>query len=1201
MTPLSIHDFPLHGARLIEASAGTGKTFTLAALYVRLVLGHGEQGNHFQRALSPSDILVITFTKAATAELRDRIRARLVQTAQVFRALPEVTPDPFQQQLVADYPAHQHAHCAAVLDLAAQSMDEAAIFTIHGWCQRMLGEHAFYSGLSFNEAVSEDEQALQLQVAQDYWRVFLYPLPSHAATQRLLSIATDPASLFQQVSLLLVPDPPQSHYKGATLPEPQPPAHTLQKLIDQLDEANRLLNQIRAMNWTEALDTIEQAIAQKGLSGTWYRQNWWNTDRAILTAMFQDAQADTLTTKEALTKLEKYGFQSLNREKCKAPPQHPVFRHIDELHTALATISDPAPALLAHACDWIGNTLQRRRRELAELTFNDMLTRLRNALDAEGGEALINCIREQFPVAMVDEFQDTDPTQFSILQALYPDTNSQDYALILVGDPKQAIYSFRGADLYTYLQAREQTTGRHYQLDTNYRSTAAMVDAVNALFGQAEKNLPDGAFGFAQADQSTVNPIPFHSVAAQGKQVSLHWPGNETHAMQVLLECTPVEQLTKSQFEATMAERCATEIESLLGAAGWRNNEGHCQPLQANDLAVLVRNQREANRIQTALAKRGLRSVYLSDRDSVFNSAEAKLVLAWLTAVHLPDDEQQLRNALALPLSQCSDAELLDYLENEQDWEALTDCVREWQSVWRRQGVLPMLRDWLHHLNLPGRWLALPHGERTLTNVLHLAELLQQHSQRVDGEAGLLRWLNQHILKPPSHEAAILRLESDAELIQVVTIHKSKGLQYPLVFLPFALGSRELKTGQKLQFYQNDRRVIDLSANDQSVALAQREQLLEETRLLYVALTRAVHACWIGLGAYRTGNGKQSRLGASALGRLLGLTDGATTKDLINVCQHHEWLVVPERAPGTPKNVSSAMSHRALRLDQPLNTEHWWIASYSALQTGGRLGTPDTPHEEQQQEEGFTDFPDDFYEDPKGIHRFPKGSHAGTFLHDLLEYACPHRFTLLNLQDILQPRLRVRGWEAFADTLIDWWQQLIDAPLPGNACLSHLSSTWAEMEFWLEAPQINAMDLDRLVQANLWPSLPRPALVPDTLNGLLKGFIDLVYQAPDGRYWVIDYKSNWLGNDDDAYHTGACQKTMLSKRYDVQGALYGLALHRLLQLRQPDYGETPERYFGGVAFWFIRSPMHGVQRLPTTLAFIQSLDRLFTDGSTYAA
>ena len=1211
-------DFPLNGSRLIEASAGTGKTFTIAALYVRLVLSHGGE-NGFSRPLLPAEILVTTFTEAATEELRDRIRLRLTEAARHFRAELE-KPDDFLVRLRADYPEIEWPICARRLDAAAESMDEAAVSTIHSWCNRMLREHAFDSGSLFTQSLEADQSELYEEAVRDYWRLFITGL-SREAAGLVQEKWKQPGDLRKSIDLLVR--------------NPDPDALDL-SVADRLEEiAEHKRNAVaEARNhpwetWLAELTALfEKGQEQRAFNGSKIRRTSWPQWLDALREWTQATAPDAIPDLKDSTwdRLTPAGIADAWKGD---PPEHPAFEVIETLRELLDKQPDFLPELQRHAGAWVAQRADAQKRWRTELDFNDLLTRFGAALSGPGGEPLASAVRRQFPVALVDEFQDTDPVQYGIVDRIYSIAETHDdRAVFMIGDPKQAIYSFRDADIYAYLNARRATAGRHHTLDRNFRSTQPMVEVVNRLFEQAE-SWPAGAFLFRDGDD---NEVPFQPVAAQGRPDEFEVNGEGAAAM-TIREVQGGQVLSKGDYLARSAAICATEMVALLnhGArrrAGFKGEESDIDPLRPADMAVLVRDGVEAKAIRTALAARGVRSVYLSDKDSVFETPEAADVLRWLQACAEPSRDRWLRAALATGTLDLDWVELERLNRDELHWEACVMQFHGFRQIWRRQGVLPMLRALMTEFRVPARLLAEPNGgERALTNLLHLAELLQRASAEVEGEQALIRYLAEHIDDANGRvDDQIVRLESDEDLVKVVTIHKSKGLEYPLVFLPFVCTFKEV-TSQKVKTrnvpvrYHDEAGALrlDVDPDEDAIALADRERLAEELRLLYVAVTRARYGCWLNVADLKYGTKKTGELHKSALGYLLNSGEPISKGGLRALMQQRLGSCADILITDAPQPTNSAFI--PLQEERPLEEartpkrsarEFWWIASYSALKIGagaadeGTAGeAPETAAEANFDEvEDENALPERSAAAPEtGPHGFPPGPESGTFLHGLLEWAARQGFSRMMdepkaLEEEIRARCSLRGWTHHIEGLTAWMREVLETPLRlpngGPVVLGALTTYQPELEFWFQSQSVDTRALDRAVRARTLGDAPRPGLLENELNGMLKGFIDLVFEH-EGRYYVADYKSNRLGAADDAYTDEALRDAVLKKRYDLQYVLYTLALHRLLKARrQQEYDY--DRHMGGAVYLFLRgigAPTQGVFLERPPRALIEGLDRMF--------
>jgi exodeoxyribonuclease V beta subunit len=1207
LQPLS---FPLHGSRLIEASAGTGKTWTIAALYLRLVLGHGGE-NGFVRPLLPPEILVMTFTRAATRELSNRVRERLVQAAAYFRGESEADY-PFLYGLAQDCADDEARQMASYrLMLAAEAMDEAAIFTIDAWCQRMLREHAFDSGSLFDEELVSDESALLEDATHDYWRQHVYPL-NEPELRVLLACFKDVRGLGKDVRYLVQ----RAGALGADDGEP------LAALIARL-ERRRLdeLAHVKA-GWPAHIEEIAGWIEghweadPKCFHGGWMKpetvRGWidalrrWAADPAQQEPEI-DATAWNRLTPEGIRKACKKGFE----------PEMPESLALTTgLRAALAAFEPVRHALLRHAAGHVARRIEELKRRNRQFGFADMLTRLKAALEGANGEALRRRIVDQFPVALVDEFQDTSPAQYRIFDLLYRTAdNDPQRGLFLIGDPKQSIYGFRGADIHSYLAARRATAGRHYQLGTNYRSTRQLVAAVNRMFLHAEGHgaHPGYAAGAFRFRKDGDNPLPFEAVDAAGRKEELAGVEGPLQALAVNLSAGT--HASKANHLAWFAHHCAEHIVRLLNdeRVGFRGAGGAFRRLVPADIAVLVRDRNEAGAIRRALMRREVASVYLSDKDSVLASAEAADVLRWLKAVANPLDGALARIAFATATAALPLAVLTRLANDEQAWEVRVEQIKALHQTWQRQGVLAMLRRFIHELDLPAKLLRATGGERSLTNLLHLAELLQEASRELDGEQALIRWFAEQMEdEDKQDDERVLRLESDADLVKVVTVHKSKGLEYPLVYLPFAASARKTSTrGSFFEYVHEDgERRIDLSLSEEARQAVDRERLDEDLRLLYVALTRARHFLWLGVAA----QAGRSKLHESALGYLLGGGEEIAPEAL-----HERWLALRGDLDGIELHTldepeGCTMLRRAdvrPELVEPPAFEarferYWAVGSFTSL-TRHTMAPPTRPQEENLMEEAEPGTVEVARSEDAPWHRFPRGATPGNFLHERLEWMAQEGFHKIDDENFLAQltqRIERAGYANRLDDALAWLRMIATTRLPpigsSLAGISEAGTVLPEMEFWFPSRHLDVGALDRLCRQRLLGPVARPVLPERQLHGMLKGFTDLVFEH-EGRYWVLDYKSNALGPGDAAYTNAAMAAGMAGHRYDIQGAIYMLAVHRLLRARLGD-DYRPERQLGGAVFLFLRGianpATHGCYLLEPDLALLDGLDRLLGDGTT---
>ncbi len=1200
MQPLNPLTLNLQGQILIEASAGTGKTYTIALLFLRLLL---------EKGLSVDEILVVTFTRAATEELRDRIRQRIREALDVLEG--QETDDPLLRDLLdraIEIIALDKA--AILLGDALTRMDEAAIYTIHGFCQRMLQDHAFESGAPFEMEFLETEQLLRNRIIEDFWRRRFYPAGREEAAWA--------ASLWESPAALLVG---LGGHLGRNDVECLPTVNE-EKLARQTEEAVSLFVKVQ-IQWREKKEEVAELLREnkrlsrdnsKGYGLIRLASALEALDSLIVAENMPwllGKELDLFTTSKIQSSLKKNKHE---------PPSHSFFDLFEEFFRAHSKMNQSRRILvLLQARNWLGNELARRKQERSQLSFDDLLTQLDAGLEGINGERLARSIGTRFPVIMVDEFQDTDPLQYRIFATVYRNMNTgtdQEYrepsvvppagrkspGLFLIGDPKQAIYSFRGADIFTYIQARQDTpTENQLTMATNYRSSTPMVRAVNQIFAH------EAPFLFSKSD------IDFLEVEAAGlaDNTPILLDNKPLAALTCLLlpEGEKGKPLAKGTAADLAARFCAHEIADLLAAGLAGKAKAGDRSLAAGDFAVLVRTHAEANLVRKELNALSITSVYYS-QDSVFSSREARQVFTVMTSLNDLADSALIRTALATDLFGYT-AERLDRLRcDELEWENVMRSMTDYRRAWQQQGVIPMLQKLLQEQRSVSRLHASSSGERMLTNFLHLAELLQEAARSRVGANALLRWFSDQMHSPEQHaENQQLRLESDENLVKIVTIHKSKGMEYPLVFLPFLWASRPCSPKGTLTFHrseQPDRLCIDLGTdNEEHFNMAERERLSEDLRLLYVAVTRARYGCFFCWGGI-------SKMENSALCYLLhnGPLKGAPPLEQINA----DLVLLRDGSPGLavkpfPDRFVAQKSGGIVAEDAPLMVtrfkgkidSNWRLTSYSSLTASHEAASTQIISREPQPERP------DYDETANGkttgtgqapghdVFGFPKGAAAGTCLHTILEEISFNDSA--GHEAVIETQLARAG---FADTWLpvvsSWMRGILDTGLPtqeGTFALFSLRETERvnEMSFYfpLESMQLNKFN--RVLREFFFEPLPDRH---EVLEGLMVGFIDLVFRC-DGRYYVADYKSNHLGDRPADYHRDNLETAMLEHRYDLQYLIYTLALHRFLKgrIRNYDYAE----HFGGIFYLFLRG-MHpeyasetGVFSACPPFALIDALDQ----------
>jgi len=1208
----------LRGKHLIEASAGTGKTYNITRIYLRLLL---------ERELTVEQILLMTFTKDATQELRGRIDAFIRLALSDWQALCE--SDPY---FIALDERVDSVKREFLLKRALLFLDEAAIFTIHGFCQRVLSQHAFSSGLPFNANMAANSFEITLQVCQDWYRSLaksnddnfmlladFWPTPESFLSSFSKAIGhtsdlsvVDPESIIAEFSSLA------KKAQHALISQNKLLETALILVKKGADQEKRREELALLLAWLESIVSGELSIAS--LSS----RNTSQTNPKMPDAFFDGKRYARSVHKAELLEV----FEGV--------------KQVKEQLKKIATQVNKAKAyaIVKSAIYSIRAKVTEQKEALNLLDFDDLINTLANCLSNEKDEQLAKLLLAQYPVALIDEFQDTDPKQFGILRAIYYGEHATiaKAGLFLIGDPKQAIYGFRGGDIFAYLNARNGCD-YHWLMDTNWRSSPEMIAGYNQLFsGKQDNQVSESVFGYG---------IPYLPVLAGKKS-----PGSQAldSALPDLTNTVQVDDANKAlQFihfndneqddgKVTQSSRpvlatwCAAEISKLLSDT---NTE-----VKPKDIAILVRDGAEARDIKQALELAGLDSVFLSDRANLFHSQQAKQLLSLLKGILLPENERLFVAALSCGLLGYNGFKLHQLQENEIAYQTVKFAFVDYRQQWQRQGFITMAINLMHqHFDVPSLNKA-----RCLTNLLHLFEILQAASVRLSQGQELLHWFEQQCHLETNEVEAELRLESDGDLILLITQHGSKGLEYPYVFVPFACRHKDpLKFGVKsvsyLEYHDEQGKLcLSLDGSKEAKKAMSDEAYAESIRLLYVAITRAERRCYVFSCAF-------DAFHLSPLGKTLNIGEQDTLLTSLQTLKANAPQAIGIREVSFD-SVTDGTSHDSLSVDHfSMVTEQptpativskftstierdWWLSSFSALSRNIRHAGVSNPDRDIE----ITTIPAQELNNTQQIcFQLAKGAHTGILLHDILEHV---DFVNPNWQEsIAGPLLKYgdlninQGTDFTEENLTNWLREVINMPFltsdragdvgsdighindrnTGRLSDISLENTLRESEFYFPMQGEGTQALAKLltdhrncVQPHENKLAYNPVMLPSfkKLSGMMHGFIDLIFEF-EGKYYLSDYKSTHLGDAFHDYYFDALRDNVEKNYYDLQYLIYGLALHRYLSQTLVNY--DVKTHFGGVYYLYLRGMTTdiahrgaGVYYRKITEQELDNLDQLFS-------
>ncbi|GAB1409559.1 exodeoxyribonuclease V subunit beta [Desulfovibrionales bacterium] len=1147
---------PLAGTTLIEASAGTGKTYTLSGLFLRLLV---------EQRVPVDKILVVTFTTAATEELRGRIRSRLAAMATALE-LSTAPDEPLEAWLWEHY---RHTDARELVRAAVQAFDLAQIFTIHSFCQRMLNKNSFACQTLFETTLEPDMRDLVRQTCLDFWRTHI--APRTGLTGAMVRQQLDPDALVALASLPMLPQIVRVEPDNPG-PDTDPLEQRWTGLVDHMREL-----------WAkdqEAIRTLLYAhpgCNQKMGSPAQLDQRFAALEIFFTVPSLEIPKEVACLSTEYIRKMTKEGFE---------PPQHLFFDVVGQLCEIAACLTQAVTALVIHLrylfVTGLETELDRRKAQRNVQGYDDLLRQMHQAVLGPQADQVVAAARSQYQAALIDEFQDTDALQYHIFTTLF---GGQDQSLFLIGDPKQAIYSFRGADIHTYLHAARKCT-YSATLGVNYRSSPELIQAVNQIFS---------------------GPRPFIHADISYQPVS--WPNrppvllleNETHHPPLVIwhvkPDDPKKPLSKEKLLPRLCHAVTAEISRLLHKAHTREVRIGDRPLRAGDIAVLVETHDQAELIHQHLRAHNIHSVLIHST-SVLASPEAREVLAVLRAMLEYQRATILRPALATVLLGL-DAPALHSLEaGSPEYDLWLERMASWHNLWERHGILAAMRTLLAETKARARLLSLVGGERRMTNVLHCLEILHIHErQSQTGMRVLTDWFGRQ-LDTARQDDFQLRLDSDRDAVQIVTIHRSKGLEYPVVFCPFL--SSKARVDSQWALARDNGLTLDLGSAlmEDRLAQAEQEAQAELVRRAYVALTRAACRCYLAWGwiheAYKSGLAWVFHGHRAATPRALTWKTTSAEQvheDLYALAGPHITVVdLPEAParPGPPVFTHSPIlqARSWTRIPKPTQC----VSSFTSLTRGAdHTAAP-----------GFDDL-DDPGDVPTGMTmaQFPRGVVAGSCLHrifELVDFAAFAPETDSAVAQVLTSFGFSQDWTPVVQTMVS---HVLETDL-GGFCLRQIHERLVELEFFFPLGPVRWEDLalvyDR-ARASLGPDIPArmERLRFEPRQGFVTGFMDLVVRH-NGRYYLLDWKSNWLGQNPGHYNADALRLSITDSYYFLQYHLYCLALDRYLRLRDPHY--NPEKHFGGVRYIYVRGidpayPGCGVYADTPDHALLTDLSRLF--------
>lgn len=1174
MRLLDLNCCPLEGLNLIEASAGTGKTYTLQNLFARIIL---------ESNTPISEILLVTFTDSATSELRSRIRDILIQIREYCmdeNSLKEEERDRILA-LISSKKLTKEEILSKVQD-ALREFDRANIYTIHAFCNFLLSNYAFESGSSFTQSLETDSKGVMESLSYSYFRERVYPSKFNSIC--VASFKLELSELVKFGTNYINTPIERLHFDG----------------ID-INKGEKIFKEI----YEEALAKKEELLAYLILEC-----GIFNKDKRIECQEIINSLENKISIEEPYIPI----FKLVSAYSEMKPKDYNAKKQKLERPSELVSLFDKIDLMkLSKNCllldfkEYLDTHYETYREERGFLLFDDLLVKCERLI--KDNPLFRETVRGLFKFGMIDEFQDTDSVQYTIFSEIFLGKT-----LFLVGDPKQSIYSFRGGDIHVYSKAKESVTeDKTYSLATNFRSSEAMVESINDLFSHVSTPFLDSAISYTNVNSYHKESKIYFKESSKPLHITLYQ-----------------EQKTKPLLYNDIAMGCVKQIEDLLECGKVQKSENESErSIVLSDIAVLVMTNLEGKKIKRALEKRGVPAV-LQSEELLFDTSEAKEFLRLLEAIETPSKTERVRGVLVSSFINFQIENLGEKSDGEKELERLSLTLSECHKIWNEHTFLEMIEHFNRTFNIRNTLLKGLEGERKLTNYIHLIETLHTLCTKKSlSMNSAISWLSRHIYDKDNRDKEgdiyQLKLETDSKTVTIMTAHKSKGLEFNIVICPYlSFDSREIKSPYFKQgsagkhFYFIDEvtgKNIDLVANTLLEAFSER------MRLLYVVLTRGKYATFIHWAKSKEGGvspidylllrervkGFEADGGKISASLVLPQLSQEKQKFYKEFLGDEEFISYEFKGSEYAKALSEITALKTLeRIDVEIfvgegykkSAEPFYLDEENRV-VRENLEFPLSKLDRGYKHASFSSFTYDLSQEKftfdlekdvdmqsieiesdesqiGSLQDLVGGANTGSCLHKIFEdisFQSPRsEIELVAKRTLQEYKLYDENWPV-VEKVADMVEAVLHVDLGGFSLAAiPEAERVCEMEFIF--PIENRVESDKLSQF-LLEYMRKFKIESQFLEfkqfvnkGFFNGFIDLLF-CYNGRYYIVDWKSNKL----KSYAFESICSEMKHHQYFFQYLLYSASLHKFLKRSIPNY--SFEQHFGGVYYIFLRGVKEG--------------------------
>ncbi|VAX76719.1 exodeoxyribonuclease V subunit beta [Buchnera aphidicola] len=1143
--PFNTKEIPNYGISLIEASAGTGKTFSIILIYLRLILNIGIKKS-YSRPLSINEILIVTFTRASKNELKQRIKKKIYQLYEICTYQKKEIKD--LEEIVQEI--KDFKKISKILKKVKKNIDLIMIYTVHSFFRYILLEQKFLCKKIISKKILPNIKKIQLDATKDFWRKYIYILDKNIVNL-LFDKWKTPEKLLEHIYLWINQIDIKFKYN-------------FDKKISLKKQYNNIVEiiKITKSTWNQENKEIKKLIRKLPLNKKIY-------NKKRITEWFQaiESWSNQTTSNHFTPKILKYfQFKKIfNNNLFKRNKEFYFFNCVEKIFKTHNLFFE---YFIYLSLKEIPKIIQKKKIEKKGLEFNDLNKIMWAQIKSKKSKIKKNILKK-YTVTIIDECQDIDDIQFNVFYFLYNNTHKK--SLLLIGDPKQSIYSFRGSNIFLYLKFKKKIK-KCFFLNTNFRSSHNVVKGINILFSRFKNPF-------------ILKEINFQPSKVNLKNKTMQFIVNNKEQAAFNFIINHKKKLTVQEYYSWASKECANSIHKWL--SNQYNKKSFIvlknqkkRSIKKNDITILVKNKYEASIIQKELEKKNIQSIYTSQKNNIFHTIEAKEIMQIIDSIIDLSNESKFQKLLMTEIFKKNIYDIYQINKKKKEYYFFLEKLKKYYIIWKNDGISKMIEKIILDYNIYKSHTNKKNNNLKTRIFLKLSDILEKKNKIIENKFLLLVWFKRKILKKEIKNGNEVKEEEQIldhlEYIKIITVHKSKGLEYPIVWIPF-FSHRTIKNNQIFYCRKKFKKIVDLKNSKDSKILSNQETFSEEIRLLYVALTRCILHCSIGIAVIKNKRIQKecyTNFHQNSLSFIIQKGKKNTFNNFIkNLYKINTKKIINIQKTSKKKKIiykKNFLKEKLYFLPKTLRIiKHPWNKiSFSKILKYNFKYKKEVENKQNGTNKSIILIKKINY-NKVNIFNFPAGKIYGIYIHDVLKKIDFQKKD--NIIKIIKKLNFISLSNKWMNYLFKWLCMFISSPLnEKNLSLNQLKKSNCQKEIKFILPiedHLKINELNKVMKMFDPLSAKCPDIYFQKTSGIITGIIDLIFYW-NKKYYIIEYKSNWLGPNKNYYTHNNIQKEIMQYRYDLQYQIYSLSIHRYLKNKIKDY--QYHIHFGGIFYLFIR-------------------------------